>query len=520
VSEPPPRASPALEAALLACFLVHLAAMLSMAALLLPTMPGGSAGSDLERVVALARHPWLFRLGWAPWHAAALIDLLLAIALLRTRWIPRAPAIVTLLLTLAALVPDQGGQILWVTRGVTLARQAIAEGDLTTYLAFERSVFVAVAGWAGLLYTLTALAWTWCFAAAGCFPRPLPALSALTFTLFALVSASPLLPPSLRPPAPLIAVGNAFAFPLLCLWLALVTEHVLRRARPRTPSGVHAPWRHPRTGLLGAALTICAESRFLRALGERLPLLAFRSDIREVVYVNYLLPAEMLEPLVPKGLSLQRLGPRGELALFTFLTYQHGHFGPKILGPLRRLLFSPIQTNWRIHVLDPRTGKQGIHFITNAVSLTLYALGARLMSEGMPMHVLARAELERSPKGHLHVLVDPGEGSGPDAKLELDPAPIPEALPAPFDACFTSYRDFLAYCVPQDRAMDSQPWKGTVSRQEIALGIPLEACEPLAGEVRSRAAEARARGASPLCFRVARVDFCFDLEEHDPLPFA
>jgi hypothetical protein len=84
--------------------------------------------------------------------------------------------------------------------------------------------------------------------------------------------------------------------------------------------------------------------------------------------------------------------------------------------------------------------------------------------------------------------------------------------------CFDSYRDFLAYCVPQDRAMASQPWQGTVSRQEIDLGIPLDACEPLEGEVRSKAAAAVARDAAPLCFRVASVRFLFTSEAHDALP--
>ncbi|MEO7329590.1 MAG: DUF2071 domain-containing protein, partial [Minicystis sp.] len=468
-----PAPAPALEAALLACFAVHVAAMLSMGVLLLPTMPGGSAASDLARVTTIAAHPWLFRLGWAPWHLAAIIDLALAIALLRARWIPRLPAILTLLVTLAAIVPDQGSQILWVTRGVTLADDAIRTGDLTAYLAFERPVFRAAAGWAGLLYTVAAVGWAWCFAAAGLFTRTLTALSLITFPLFAIVSTAPLLPDSLHLPAPVIAAGNALAFPLLALWLALVTEQVLRRTRPVTRSGVHAPWRHPRRGLLGRVFEIGAESRFLRAVGERLPLLVFRSDITEVVYVNYVLPADTLAPLVPEGLELQRLGPDGGYALFTFLTYRHGHFGPALLGPFRRLLFSPLQSNWRIHVKDPRTGKQGIHFITNAVAMTLYALGARLMSDGMPMHVLARGELTRDADGHLRVLVDPGEGSGPDARLDLRPAPGTPTLPASFAACFPSYRDFLAYCVPQDRAMDAQPWRGTISRQEIALGIPL-----------------------------------------------
>jgi len=42
-------------------------------------------------------------------------------------------------------------------------------------------------------------------------------------------------------------------------------------------------------------------------------------------------------------------------------------------------------------------------------------------------------------------------------------------------------------------------------------------CEPLEGEVRSRAARALAGDAAPVCFRVAKVAFRFTGEEHGPL---
>ncbi len=75
----------------------------------------------------------------------------------------------------------------------------------------------------------------------------------------------------------------------------------------------------------------------------------------------------------------------------------------------------------------------------------------------------------------------------------------------------------LAYCVPQDRAFSPQPWHGWVTRQEIALGIPLVDCQPLEGEVRSRAAAAIVGNATPFCFRVPTVRFRFAREEHDRL---
>src|SRR5262249_53440182 len=154
-----------------------------------------------------------------------------------------------------------------------------------------------------------------------------------------------------------------------------------------------------------------------------------------------------------------------------------GHFGPALLGPLRKLLPSPVQSNWRIHVRDPQTKSEGIYFITNAIDRTPHAVAARLLSEGMPMHVLARAQALDNADGPFTLLLDPGAGSAPDAAATLRPGEA--ALPGAFGECWESYRSFLAYCVPQDRALSAQPWYGRVTRQEIALGIPLEVCEPL-----------------------------------------
>lgn len=125
------RSARLLEGALVFSFVAHGVAMVSMAALLLPAMPGGAEVPDIARMRYVASHPALFRLGWLPWGLTALSDVLIAIGLLRATWVPKAPAVITLLLTLAAVFPDQAGQIAWMTRGVALARS----GDLPAYLA-------------------------------------------------------------------------------------------------------------------------------------------------------------------------------------------------------------------------------------------------------------------------------------------------------------------------------------------------------------------------------------------------
>jgi hypothetical protein len=294
-------------------------------------------------------------------------------------------------------------------------------------------------------------------------------------------------------------------------------ERLARRRRPGASHGRLARWTHPLRGPLGRGLDALANSRLLSAIVEPLPVPPMVSDVRDVVYVSYLVPASSLQPLVPRGLELQRLGEGGKWALFTFLTYRHGHLGFELLGPLRKILFSPVQSNWRIHVRDPRTGTTGVYFVTNAVSATVPALFARLLTEGMPMHVFSRAVLLRDDDdGRVTLDLDPGAGSAPDATASLAPCVAP-ALDGAWKECFGDYRGFLSYCVPQDRAMSTQPWVPRVTRQEIDLGIPLEDCEPLAGEVVSRAASAIAGDARPLCFRVPAVRFRLAQQAHDPM---
>jgi hypothetical protein len=275
-----------------------------------------------------------------------------------------------------------------------------------------------------------------------------------------------------------------------------------------------AVWIHPRQDVVGRLLNLIASSRRARAFAELVPPVAFISDITNVIYVNYLIEAECLTALVPWGLDLQRLGPDGKFALFTHLTYQHGHFGPRLLGPLRRFMPSPVQSNWRIYVRDPHTNLRRIHFVTTAINQTLPALLARLLSEGIPMHVVQLGVVIAKNDGSFQVCLDPRAGSAPDLVMSLQPSSLPALAPV-WSTCFNSFQGMLAYCVPQDRAMSSQPWYGRVTRQEIELGIPLKSCEPLTATITSKAAQTIVGDAQPLCFRVPQVTLHFKREEHD-----
>ena len=506
-----------LERTLLVNLALHALAMLSMAALLLPALPGGTHADPMDRALYVYTWRFVITAAWIPWQLCALADLWLAVTMLRTPWLPKGPSWWALVFTVAAIVPDQWGEFQWSTTLPELAREALRRRDAHAFAAHEAEAFRATAGFGATLYTVAALGWTVAFARAGTWARWLTALSVPMWSVLGVVALSALAPDVLALPAAVVSAGNALGFAALEVWLFGVTEAVLRRARPFTATAREALWRYPERGLVGAALAWIANSRVISAFIEPMPVPAMVSDIEDVLYVNYLVDAERLLPLVPEGLELQRLGPDGRYALFTWLTFRHGHFGFAFMGPLRRLMPSPVQTNWRIHVRDPRTGVVGIHFVTNAIDRAPPALAARLTTEGMPMHVLREARLVRGADGAVDLTLDPGEGTAPDATCHLTPTQE-HPWEGAWRDCWGDWRAFLDYCLPQERAMSTQPWRDRVTRHEIELGLDPARCVPLAGDVRSRRAASYVGDAKALCFRVPAVRFRFAVEATDPLP--
>jgi hypothetical protein len=318
-----------------------------------------------------------------------------------------------------------------------------------------------------------------------------------------------------------IAIATLFLFAFFIGYR--IVEGDLRRGRPFEDHGRMARWRHPARHPLALLANGVANSRVLSAWLEPLPMAPMVSDIEDVLYINYLVPAAVAAKYVPYGLELERLGSAGEWALFSFLTYRHGHFGFRFLGPLRRLFPSPVQTNWRIHVRDPRTGIRGIYFLTNGIDFTPPALGARLFTEGMPMHVFEHSEITRDAAGGIRFSFTAGQGTAPVASGDLIPAEAPK-LAGPWADAFGDWSQFLAYCVPQNRAMSGQRWHRRITRHEITLPIPLDRVEPLVprgpGAIVSATAAAIAGDAEPICFRVPNLFFTFEAELHDPVPDA
>ena len=211
-----------LRASLIFTLAAHLAAMAGMAALLLPGMPGGPHAAVADRAAYVAGHPWLWRAGWLPWQITAASDLLLSAALLATPWVPRGPAMLAVIATVAAVVPDQLGQAMWTWPGVT---RAAAAG----YEPFEAAMMRRIAGYGTVGYLAAAVCWTWALAAAGTWSRLLTVVSAVVWPLFAASTAVLFWPGRPAGLAQVTSAGNAVAFVLLIVWLAEVARQVWRR---------------------------------------------------------------------------------------------------------------------------------------------------------------------------------------------------------------------------------------------------------------------------------------------------
>jgi len=323
----------------------------------------------------------------------------------------------SLVLTSAAVFVDQSAQILWLTAAWHLRRRAIfartcrARDDR---LSNDR-------WWPRFCNTLGAIGWSFLSARARppAWSRLLTWMSVLLWGLFLTITVGPMV----RMDAGIVAAGNAIGFRAHEVWFLLVAEQVLRKTRADTAHGRYARWSHPRRGLGAWLCETLANSRLLRACMEPLRVCEFQSDIRDVVYVNYLVDADVLGGLRPRWSRAP--APRARWAMFTIVTYRHGAFGPFFLGRFRRLFASPVQSNWRIYVKDETSGKEGVYFVTNAIATHLHAIGARLMAEGMPMHLLARGEVTRDQDGGMSVVLDPGAGSAPDCNARFVPAMWP-----------------------------------------------------------------------------------------------
>ena len=269
-------------------------------------------------------------------------------------------------------------------------------------------------------------------------------------------------------------------------------------------------YRHPRPGRLGKLAARLANSTRLagwrHAVMSRLPFATLASEVVDVIYVSWLVDAQAAQALLPPGMALFQ---RGGLTPFTVLTYRHGHFGPRLAGPLRRLMPSPLQSNWRLYLDHAPAGAPQVptvFFLKNVMDSLPHALGTRLFSDILPTH-LAAAMTHGVDEETAHCAIAAGTGSAPalDVRAQLGGA---RALDQEWRALFGSWDEAVAHLACQDAAVAHVPRNGRLALGEISLPVDLAKVLPLTPLRADCALLAQLPPASPpLAFLVPAVPF-------------
>lgn len=286
-----------------------------------------------------------------------------------------------------------------------------------------------------------------------------------------------------------------------------------------TPA-LRLPWSGAWARGLEQALESPARLRGRRILMQRSPFPVLASEVRDIVYLNWLVPVAQVRSLAPSRVTLWE---RNGLTVVTTLTYRHGHFGPTLLGPLRKLMPSPLQSNWRLYAqaidgvpCDVPT----VLFLSTLINSLLYTVGTRLASDALPLHLPLRFE-HAWGNGTLSTRIAPGEGSAPDLSSRLSPrGDAARAWPDAWHPLFEDRLDALRFLCLQDRSVvPGLDVPEALAEGSIELPIDLSRVETMNVDQWSSAAlEPWVRHAQPWGFLVPDVPFRVVGERWRPAP--
>ncbi|MCW0458696.1 hypothetical protein [Xanthomonas sacchari] len=270
-----------------------------------------------------------------------------------------------------------------------------------------------------------------------------------------------------------------------------------------------AAYRHPSDAWYGRALPRLLHApgwtRLRRALTQRWPLPALASDVREVVYLNWWVDVRRAPPPPPGYAHVVHQGRTP----YTILSYRHGHFGPALAGPLRKLLPSPLQSNWRWYLrrVDDVNAGPVVLFDRNVMDGLAYVAGARAASDAMQPHLAARFVHALQSDGSGHTQIEPGQGSAPALQLHWQPA---EAWhDADWTPAFATREALLRFLTCQDEAI-ARTCDGRWASTRIALPVDPATLQPLRLTGALTCPRLQALGVAleeGLAFRLPRVAF-------------
>jgi len=248
-------------------------------------------------------------------------------------------------------------------------------------------------------------------------------------------------------------------------------------------------------------------SSIRRKIFSLLPFPTLESDVVDVVYLNWVVPADLAKQVIPPGI---RLKEKNNSVVLTALTYRHGHFGPSFLGPLRRLTPSPLQSNWRFYVSECPPGHDRNHtvlFLKNVFDSGIYSLGSRMFSDALPSH-LAKKFVHEHRDGQYLTEIDGGIGSAPAIASACKESDSRE-LPREFSGLYNSWSEAVTDLVLQDFAISWVDDIGKCALAEIALPIDVSTVTPLVTEHFAPGEYLKLVGATstPFSFCVPAVNF-------------
>jgi uncharacterized protein YqjF (DUF2071 family) len=469
----------------------HLAAVLAMLLVLGPGLD--TEASALERANYVAGHPWLWRLGWIPWQLTAASDLAVSITLLNyVRTLPGRPGFVAavfgIFATIVAVIPDQWGEAILITQFLADAQSVAAgTGDLVAYVALEARLLDMTGTFGAGAYTLMTAAWLFTVAQSARVGRVhskfiyFGLMVCLFFGVTVFANALSTRGATVEGGYPGFAwvyTFNALGFSSLMIWMAwmaVVLEIGHSHRNPSEDQALHR-LRWPAPGIVGHLAEFVA-SRGIRDLVRAVCPWAptMKSDITDVVYLNWLVPTERVKKVLPAPLQPQTLG---DYTVITVLSYQHGHFGPSLAGPLRRVMPSPAQSNWRFYVESEqgRIPPKAIYFFKTVVSHPEVVVGSRLFADGLPSH--AALELSHRRDGAtIQTRIIPGDGSAPDLDVVVRSIDT-KSLPAEWNAHFETWQEAVRYLVEQNSAVSVSAEHHRLCVSHIDIPMQVETIQP------------------------------------------
>ena len=271
-----------------------------------------------------------------------------------------------------------------------------------------------------------------------------------------------------------------------------------------------AIYRHPSDTLFGRMLPRLLHAprwtRLRRALSRRRPMPALVSDVRDVVYVSWWVDVRHA-PMPPPGHHYVVHAGRTP---YTILSYRHGHFGPALAGPLRSLMPSPRQSNWRwyLHRDDDPDGTPVVLFDRNVMDQLPFVAGARAFSDAMQPHMSTRFEHVVRTDGGGHTLIEGGQGSAPRLHLQWQAAAGWEDAAA-WSAAFDGHQALLRFLTCQDEAI-ARTCDGRWACTRIALPVEVDSLQPLRLIGEQQCPRLQAMGVAlqeGLAFRLPNVPF-------------